>query len=162
MVSPVDEVRSFTASDNGGNRFSGLFCTVCRFFIYKCLVPKSLPYMYYLFLNITSPFRSSSAARVSCVSDWTVGDGETTLRGAGIAGFEQWDVWAVRINCEYCQVEGQARLRPGSRGTLPLWSRVVEQVQGDTRIKLDSQGGLGFVFGVSGWQIGCGRHRQSS
>ena len=46
-------------------------------------------------------------------------------------------------NCERGQVEGQACSRPGSRGTLPMWSCVVEQAQGDTGIRSGGQEGLG-------------------
>ena len=61
----------------------------------------------------------------------------------GITGFEQWVVWHVRNNYECCQVERYARARPGSHGTLPLWSCAVDQAQKDTGFELDGQEGLG-------------------
>ena len=77
-----------------------------------------------------------------------------TLRGccgsSGSKGASYGACCTSGNNCERGQVEGQACSRPGSHGTLPMWSCAVEQAQGDTGIELDSQEGLGSGSRVKG------------
>src|SRR5438034_2313956 len=107
-----------------------LFSTVCRFLSTRIMCLSD-----YHICTIHSYILQVLLSVLSCPGHVSVseqqGHSETTLRrcrgSQGSRGVSDGACCMSGNDCECCQVKGQAHSRSGSRGTIPLWSCMVEQ-----------------------------------